>query len=181
LVEWLLLVDKRGDMCMQEKRKQLKGEGKKPRVRAKPTVITHTPASVAPTEIPEKTVLKKEKEVVKPPRLVAPIDQICEYLLKYGEKTCLQIARALNLDPSVVRVALNQLEMEGKIRRRRPLRLAPTQPRVVPARVPDRVRKITEERLKAARAMQQRIQKRQEEIARKRNQLLQQKTQSLMR
>jgi len=168
-VEWLLLVDERGDMRMQEKRKKGGRRKEKPSVRAKPpTVITPAPASAAPTEI------------IKLPRLVAPIDQILEYLLKYGEKTCLQIASALSLDPSVVRVSLNQLETEGKIRWRRPLTLAPVQPRVVPARVPGRVRKITEERLKAARAMQQRIQKRQEEIALKRNQLLKQKAQSLM-
>ena len=150
---------------MQEKRKKGARRKEKPSVRAKPpTVITPAPPSVAPSKI-----------------LVAPIDQICEYLQKHGEKTYLQIARALNLDPSVVRAALNQLEIKGKIQWKRPLTLAPTQPRVVPARVPDRVRRITEERLIAARAMQQRIQKRQEEIARKRQQLLQQKMQSLMR
>lgn len=165
---------------MQEKRKKVKRRNEKPSIRVElPNVITFTPTSVVPTELPEKTVLKKEKENVKP-RLVAPIDEVCECLLKSGAKTSLQIAKALNLDPSVVRDALNQLEMEGKVRWRRPLTLAQTQPRVVPARVPDRVRKITEERLEAARVMQQRIQKRQEEIAKKRKQVPQQKVESLM-
>lgn len=155
---------------MQEKRKKVERRKEKPSIQAKRE----------PTTIPEKTELKKEKEIAKPPKLVVPIDQILDYLLKYGQKTSLQIAKALNLDPSIVRVALNQLEIEGKIQWRKPLALAPTQPRVVPARVPDRIRKITEERQQDARAMQQRIQKRQEELARKRKQLLQQKVQSLM-
>jgi len=151
---------------MQEKRKKRK---EKPIIGAKPpTVKTPVPVKVAPSEI-----------LVKSLKFVAPIDQILEYILKYGQITCLQIARALNLDPSVVRDALNQLEKDGKIRWRRPLTVAQTQPRVVHTRVPERVQKITEERMKAARAMQQRIQERQDEIARKRKQLLRQKMQLL--
>lgn len=164
---------------MREKRKKFEKRKEKPSIRAKPpTVIAPTPVSMAPSEIQEKTVPKKEKEIVMPSKLSVPIDEICEYLLKHGEKTYLQIARALNIDPSVVRIALNQLEMEGKIQWRKPLTLT-VQPRVVPARVPVTVQKIGEERLKAVRAMQQRIQRRQEEILRKRKQLLQQKIPSL--
>mgnify|MGYP001040864760 CR=1 FL=1 len=148
---------------MQEKRKKRK---EKPIIGARPpTVKTPVPVKVAPSEI-----------LVTPPTFIAPINEILEYILKYGQKTCLQIARALNLDPSVVRDALNQLEKDGKIHWRRPLTLTPTQPRVVRTRVPDRVQKISEEQLKAARAMQQRIQNKQEEILRKRRQLLQQKS-----
>jgi DNA-binding transcriptional regulator YhcF (GntR family) len=100
------------------------------------------------------------------------VDQIYEYLLRHGEKTPLQLAKALRLDPATVRDALRELEKQDKIRLERPLFLAPTPPRVVPARVPERIKRKVEERVEKARAIQLKVHEKQKEIKRKREQLL---------
>lgn len=99
------------------------------------------------------------------------IDQIYEYLLKYGEKTPTQLAKALHLDLTTVKDSLKKLERKGKIRLERPLSLSPTPPRVVSPRVPEKIERKVKERVERARAMQLKAHERQEEIRKKHRQL----------
>ena len=100
------------------------------------------------------------------------VDQIYEYLLRHGEKTPAQLAKSLRLDLATVRNALKELRKQDKISLERPLFLQPTPARVVPPRIPERIKRKVEEQLEKARAIQLKVHEKQEEIKRKRWQLL---------
>jgi len=117
---------------------------------------------------------EEPQKSVKPAR-EKTLDQIYKYLLRHGERTPAQLAKALRLDLTTVKDTLKKLEEQGKIRLERPLRLAPTPTRVVPPRVPEKIKRRSEEQVGKARAIQLKVHEKQEKIKEKRKQLLTEK------
>jgi predicted transcriptional regulator len=105
------------------------------------------------------------------------IDQVYAYLLRHGARTPLQLVKALRLDRVSVMNALKELERQDKIQLEKPLLLVPTPARVVPPRVPERIKRKAEEKLEKTLGMLSKVHEKQEEIKRKRKQLLTEKAQ----